>query len=167
MGFVYELPFARNSTGALAKVVQGWQVNGIASWLSGRPFTIGGTNNLLQQQGGLQTINLVGNAEPGFGEPGPDEQWYDPAAFAQPGNEWGNTGRNQFRGPGNWNVDASLFRTIAFARYRFEIRAEAQNVFNHAQWGNPETGFTSLNFMRIRTLARAPRTVQLGARFVF
>ena len=67
----------------------------------------------------------------------------------------------------NWNVDASLFRTIAFSRYRFEIRAEAQNVFNHAQWGNPVTGFTSLDFMRIRTLARAPRTVQLGARFVF
>ena len=48
-----------------------------------------------------------------------------------------------------------------------EIRAESQNVFNHAQWGNPNTSFTDPNFLRIRTLARAPRTVQLGARFVF
>lgn len=31
----------------------------------------------------------------------------------------------------------------------------------------PYTSFTNPNFMRIRTLARAPRTVQLGARFVF
>jgi hypothetical protein len=40
-------------------------------------------------------------------------------------------------------------------------------VFNHAQWGAPNTGFTNANFMTIRTLSRAPRTVQLGMRFVF
>ncbi len=167
MGFVYELPVARNGKSIAARLVQGWQLNGIASWLSGRPFSIGGDNGLLQQSGGLQTINLVGDAKPGFGEPGPDERWYDPAVFAQPGNAWGNTGRNQFRAPGNWNVDASLFRTISFGQYRVEIRAESQNVFNHAQWGAPNTGFTNANFMTIRTLSRAPRTVQLGARFVF
>jgi hypothetical protein len=48
-----------------------------------------------------------------------------------------------------------------------EIRAESQNVMNHAQFGNPVTGFTDPNFMKIRSLARAPRTVQLGVRFVF
>ena len=122
---------------------------------------------MLQQQGGSQTINLTGEAEPGFGEAGPDEQWYDPAIFSQPGNAWGNTGRNQFRGPGNWNLDFSLFRAIPFGHYRVEIRAESQNVLNHAQWGNPVTGFTDLNFMRIRTLARPPRTIQLGVRFQF
>ena len=167
MGFVYELPFARNSDNPVALVVKDWQINGIASWLSGTPFTIGGDNGLLQQSGGSQTINATGDPEPGFGEAGPNEQWYDPAAFSQPGNAWGNTGRNQFRGPGNWNLDFSLFRTIPFGHYRVEIRAESQNVFNHAQWGNPVTGFTDPNFMRIRTLARAPRTVQLGMRFTF
>lgn len=167
MGFVYELPFARNSQSPLALAVRDAQLNGIASWLSGRPFSIGGDNGLLQQVGGFQSINVVGSARPGFGEPGPDERWYDPAAFAQPGNAWGNSGRNQFRGPSNWNVDLSLFRTIPFGRYRMEIRAESQNVFKHAQWGNPITGFTDPNFIRIRALARAPRTVQLGARFVF
>lgn len=169
MGFAYELPFARTGTSVIARVIQGWQLNGIASWLSGRPFTIGGDNGLLQQQAGQQTINVVGNAKPGFGDPGPNEQWYDPAVFAQPGAAWGNSGRNQFRGPGNWNVDGSLFRTIEFSRYRVELRAESQNVLNHAQWGNPETGFTNPNFMKIRTYApwRAPRTVQLGLRFAF
>ena len=167
LGFVYELPFARNSSHPLALVVKDWQINGIASWLSGRPFTVGGDNGLLQQQAGSQTINVTGDPKPGFGEPGPDERWYDPALFSQPGNAWGQTGRNAFRGPSNWNLDASLFRTIPIGRYRVELRAESQNVFNHAQWGNPETGFTNPNFMRIRSLARAPRTVQLGARFTF
>ena len=52
-------------------------------------------------------------------------------------------------------------------RYRVEFRAESQNVFNHTQWDKPNTGFTNANFMTIRTLARSPRTVQVGARFVF
>ena len=167
MGFVYELPFARESSKPLAQIVKNWQVNGIASFLSGTPFTIGGDNGLLQQVGGSQTINLIGEAKPGFGEAGPNEHWYDPAIFAQPGNAWGNTGRNAFRGPSNWNVDASLFRTIPFGDRKVELRVESQNVFNHAQWANPVTGFTDANFMRIRGLARPPRTVQVGARFAF
>jgi len=40
---------------------------------------------------------------------------------------------------------------------------------NHPQWGTPITGFTDPNFMKIRDYAiwRAPRTVQIGARFTF
>ena len=174
MGFVYELPFAKNSSNPLALVIKDWQVSGMASWLSGRPFTIGGDNGLLQQQGGQQTINLNGTAEAGFGEAGPDERWYDPSLFSQPGNAWGNTGRNQFRGPLTWNLDASLFRTINFGHYHLELRVESQNVLNHPQWANPVTDITSANFMRIRSYAaggqgswREPRRVQLGVRFVF
>ncbi len=56
---------------------------------------------------------------------------------------------------------------IPFGHYRAEIRVESQNVFNHAQCGNPVTGFTDANFMRIRSLTRAPRTIQVGLRFTF
>jgi hypothetical protein len=167
MGFVYELPFARDASGPVAQIVKNWQLNGIASWLSGTPFTIAGDNGLLQQVGGQQTINVQGEPKGGFGEAGPNEQWYDPALFSQPGNAWGNSGRNAFRGPGNWNLDASLFRVIPIGQRRLELRIESQNALNHAQWGNPVTGFTDPNFMRIRTLARPPRTVQLGIRFAF
>ena len=169
MGFVYEIPFAKTSTSPWALIVKDWQVNGIGSWVSGKPFTIAGDNGPLNQQAGQQTINVTGDAKPGFGDAGPNEQWYDPSVFAQPGAAWGNSGRNQFRGPGNWNLDASLFRTIEVNHYRFEIRIESQNVLNHPQWGNPITGFTNPNFMKIRDYAvwRAPRTVQIGARFAF
>jgi hypothetical protein len=118
---------------------------------------------------------VQGEPKGGSGEAGPDEPWYDPALFSQPGNAWGNSGRNAFRGPSNWNLDASLFRTIPFGRYKVELRVESQNVLNHAQWGNPgggdvnaaERNFANPNFMRIRSLARPPRTVQIGARFAF
>ena len=92
MGFVYEIPFMKTSTSPIAYVVKDWQVNGIASWLSGRPFTIGGTNNGLQQQGGLQTIDLIGDAQPGFGTPGRTASGTIRPSFAQPvGAAWGNT----------------------------------------------------------------------------
>ena len=167
MGFVYEIPVARDSSSPVAQIVKNWQINGIASWLSGTPFSVGGDNGLLQQVGGFQSINVQGEPKGGFGEAGPNEQWYDPSLFSQPGNAWGNTGRNAFRGPSNWNLDASLFRVVPIGQRRLELRVESQNVFNHAQFGNPVTGFTDPNFMRIRTLARPPRTVQLGVRFAF
>ena len=124
-------------------------------------------NGLLQLVGGQQTANVTGELEAGFGTAGPNEAWYDPTQFSQPGNAWGNSGRNAFRGPSNWNLDFSLFRSIPFGRYRVELRAESTNVLNHTQWGNPVTGITDPNFMRIRTLARNPRRVQLGVRFAF
>jgi hypothetical protein len=171
MAFVYQLPFGRDSSHPLALVVKNWQISGVGSYMSGRPFTIGGDNGLLQQQGGTQTINVTGEAKAGFGTAGPNEQWYDPSIFSQPGNAWGNTGRNAFRGPSNYNVDASLFRTIPIAHRTLELRVESQNVLNHPQWGNPVTGFTDANFLRIRGLdtngGRPPRTVQLGIRFAF
>ncbi|MBA2355606.1 MAG: TonB-dependent receptor [Acidobacteria bacterium] len=167
LGFVYELPFLREATGILPQLVKNWQINGIGSWLSGTPFSVGGDNGLLQQAGGFQSANVTGELKGGFGEAGPDEPWYDPSQFSQPGNAWGNSGRNAFRGPSNWNLDFSLFRAFPIGSRRLELRAESQNVFNHAQWANPVTGLTDLNFMRIRTLARPPRTVQLGLRFQF
>ncbi len=167
LGFVYELPFARESSGVLAQIVKNWQINGIGSWLSGTPFTVGGDNGLLQQVGGTQTANVQGEPKGGFGKAGPDEQWYDPSVFSQPGNAWGNQGIRSLRGPGNWNLDFSIFRAFPIGSRRIEVRAESSNVFNHAQFGNPVTGITDPNFMRIRSLARSPRTVQLGLRFQF
>ena len=167
LGFVYELPWMRESSNLLAQVVKNWQINGIGSYLSGTPFTVAGDNGLLQQVGGQQTANVTGEISGGFGTAGPNEPWYDPSAFSQPGNAWGNSGRNAFRGPSNWNLDFSLFRAIPFGARRIELRAEATNVLNHTQWGNPVTGLTDPNFMRIRSLARNPRRVQLGVRFAF
>jgi hypothetical protein len=42
-------------------------------------------------------------------------------------------------------------------------------VLNHPQWGTPNTSVTNPNFMTIRDFVpnRAPRTVQVGARFAF
>ncbi len=162
----------RKKEGIAAQLIKNWQINGIGSWISGTPFQVNGDNGLLQQQGGQQTANVTGDPQGGFSDPGPGGPWIDPSLFTQPGNAWGNSGRNAFRGPSNWNVDFSVFRgfPIGGGNRRLEFRAEATNVFNHTQWDRPadaQRNITDANFLRLRTLFRDPRTVQLGLRFQF
>jgi hypothetical protein len=168
MGFLYELPVANNSQSPVAVVVKNWQVNGVFGIASGTPFTIAGDNTALGQRQGQQTIDLVGPLRKGTA--GPDEPLYDPAAFAQPGNKWGNTGRNQFRNSGAYNLDLGLFRIFPIGRYRVEFRAQASNVLNHTRFiGNPITDITNANFLRVRGAASIgdPRRINLGLRFQF
>ncbi len=167
MAAVYELPFFRESTNPIGWVLKDWQVNGIFAAFSGTPFSIGGNNpTLLAPGAGFVSINQNGDAKR-LGTPGPDEQFLDPSVFSQPtGLQWGNSGRNAFRGPSQWNLDFSAFRNIPIGRYRVELRAQASNVLNHSRWGNPNTDFNSPNFLKIFSVD-APRTVQLGLRFQF
>jgi hypothetical protein len=152
MGWVYELPFAKHSNNALAQIVKNWQLNGVGAWYSGTAFQIGGTNTALNCPGcGTILINVQGDPKP-TGTPGSaDEPWYDKSLFSQPtglGAEgFGNSRRNQFRTPSVWNVDLGLFRSFPMGRFRPEIRLEAQNVFNHTNWGRPNTTFTSPQFL--------------------
>jgi len=64
------------------------------------------------------------------------------AAFSVPPEGTnGNSGRNAFTGPGFWNLDLSLSRTLALPRLRestrLEVRADAFNVLNHANLQPP------------------------------
>ena len=186
MGFVYELPFAKDSTSPLAQIVKDWQVNGIAAWYSGTPFSITGTNNALNCQGcGTGTFTLI-NAPSDVsptGTPGSStDPWYDKAQFSQPTGldkaGFGTSARNQFRTPSVWNVDLGLFRSFPMGRIRPEIRIEAQNLFNHTNWGRPNTTFTSPQFLTFQPGAAhqfntiwgtgtAERAVRIGLRLEF
>jgi hypothetical protein len=120
----------------------------------------------LNQRGGQQTIQQIAPIRR-VGPAGPNAVYYDPASFAQPGNQWGNTGRNFLRGPSNYNLDMGLFRGFPIGHYRVEFRVQASNVLNHVRWGNPVTSFTDPNFMKIRSINGDPRRIQLGLRFEF
>ncbi len=97
--------------------------------------------------------------------------YFDPAAWAQPqGVRFGNTGRNQFYGPGGVNLDLSLFRAFPLGgTRRLEFRIEGFNVTNTPKFGNPVGGVTSGNFMRILGTLNgySERQFRLGLRFAF
>jgi len=183
MGFVYELPFAKHSNNPLAQIVKNWQINGVAAAYSGTPFSITGTNTALNCPGcGSVFINVQGDPKP-TGTPGSTtDRWYDISLFSQPtglGHDgFGTSRRNQFRTPGVWNVDMGLFRSFPVGRFKPEIRLEAQNVFNHTNWGRPNTTFTSPQFMTFQSGAAhqfnsiwgtgtTERVVRLGLRLEF
>jgi hypothetical protein len=183
MGFVYELPFAKNSKSPLAQIVKNWQLNGVGAAYSGTPFSINGSNTALNCPGcGDIMINVQGDPKP-TGKPGSTTvTWYDKSLFSQPsglGKEgFGTARRNQFRTPGVWNVDLGLFRSFPVGRYRPEIRIEAQNVFNHTNWGRPNRTFTSPQFLtftagaahefnNIWGTATTERVVRVGLRLEF
>jgi hypothetical protein len=48
-----------------------------------------------------------------------------------------------------------------------QLRCEAYNVLNHAAFAAPSTVATNTAFATITSQANRPRTLQLGARFVF
>src|SRR5207245_10853024 len=112
LAYTYQVPFGRDHRATLMnQLVRGWQVNGTYAAYSGSPFTVTGSNTALDPRGNLQSADLVGELKRvGIG---PDEPYYDPSAWANvTERRYGNTGRNQYRGPGFWNYNMSLFRTF-------------------------------------------------------
>jgi len=170
--FTYELPFGRGhsrlNTGAAAYALGGWKVSGIISVVSGTPFTVYANGSSLNTPGTAQTANLTGPYKVTHGI-GSNTHWLDPTAFSQPAGcpapasaatcnaqnvQLGNTGRNQFRGPGYIQDNVSLFKSFPLYREAaLETRIEAFQLSNTPQFNNPNSGsgsiFTASNFGQV------------------
>ena len=66
--------------------------------------------------------------------------------YAVPTNgTFGNSGRNTLNGPGLTNVNFSLGKSFAiWEQVHLQVRADANNVFNHPSFGLPGAGLTVL-----------------------
>lgn len=179
--WVYELPFGRGkrfggSTSGLAeRVIGGWQVAGFFTYQAGRPFSV--YTGFNQFNSVVQSfVNCTGcdRSTGAINRQSGDLVWYftqdEIAKMTQPGmGELGNTGRNFFRGPGGWGIDASLLkRTRVTERTSLELRADVTNLTNTPVWDLPTTTRSSSLFGRIRTpISGGSRKIQLGAKFNF
>jgi outer membrane receptor protein involved in Fe transport len=84
-----------------------------------------------------------------------------------PGYTYGTLGRNAFRGPGATNVDIAIVKKFKIREHaNLELRGDAFNVFNHTQFGNPDTGISDLTFGQITTTA-SPRILQVALHLMF
>ena len=130
---IYEVPWARE------RIYGGWQVNGILYLRSGLPFTV------TQVQGvrSTGTGNRPDRICDGKLDNPTVEKWFDTACFVAPTDTtgtYGNSGRNILRGPGQFNIDASIIKNTRIGRINTEIRIEAFNLLNHPQFANPGVG---------------------------
>jgi Carboxypeptidase regulatory-like domain/TonB dependent receptor len=171
MAFVYQLPWRSGGDRSILRaLINDWQLNGIFGAFSGSPFTVTADGTTLNTPGNTQTADLVGPVTK-IGEIGANGFYFDPTAWAQPeGVRFGNTRINQFRGPGGWNLDFSVFRSVRLTgEHRIEGRIEVQNVTNKTNFGNPTGNLQSGDFMRIFTLynAYAERQLRLAVRYSF
>ncbi len=172
MAFLYQLPWqAKGGGGNPAKLlIQDWQVNGVFQAFNGAPFSVTASATELNTPGNVQTADLVGSVNK-VGEIGAAGYYFDPSAWAQPtGLRFGDTRINQFRGPGGWNVDLSVFRTFPLrGSHKLEARIEATNITDTPKFGNPTSTLTSGDFMRIFSLNNAftERRVRVGVRYSF
>jgi hypothetical protein len=168
---LWELPFGRGRaflTNGVANVLAGgWAVSGITTLSSGLPFTL----NLNFDNANIGNTNWPNRIRKGTLDNPTVDQWFDTGAFVFPPQYiQGNAGRNILTGPGTVSTDLSLqrnFRMPINEGSRLEFRAEAFNVFNTPQLGNPGSTLGTPQFGVISGTARPNRQLQLGLRLLF
>ena len=139
-------------------VLDGWQLSGIMTLMSGAPLGVGlGTqsgnaNNVSGSPTDAARPNLVGVAVL------PKDQRtfalnVNPAAFALPAvGTLGNASKDVFRGPGRNNFDISIFKNFKLnERFKAQFGAEAYNIFNHTQFTSLDT---TIRFNNTASIAR-------------
>jgi hypothetical protein len=98
------------------------------------------------------------------------KEWFNTAAYASPIlYTFGNAGRNSIRGQSYWDLDTSLFRQFPVGEGRqFEFRAEAFNLFNNVDLGQPQNDLNAgAAFGTINSTANTARQLQLAGKFIF
>lgn len=162
----YELPFGKNSSGAVKALAANWQVNLIAYWQSGLPFTV---------------YNASARSNTGAGTDRPDQtcsgvaanptinQWFDTSCFVpQAVNTLGNAGRNNLYGPPQRRADASLFKDLVMGSRRLQLRLEVFNITNIPSFNVPDGALGSATFGRITSTGNnIPRQFQFAAKYLF
>ena len=79
------------------------------------------------------------------------------------------TARNSFRGPGQWNLDMGVYKSIAFTeKTSLQLRFEGYNLPNHANL-HLNLGSTSdvSTYNSVLAYYDGRRQVQLAAKFIF
>ncbi|HTS11211.1 MAG TPA: TonB-dependent receptor [Candidatus Limnocylindrales bacterium] len=186
--YEFKLPFDRLfhlTSGIGEKLTSGWSISGITTFATGLPVNLR-QNDDLSLTGTQNTEapidvpevsagKVLNNTNPRSGLPYFNS--FDPAnggIFSpEPLGQIGNSPRRFFHGPGLNNWDLALTWNIKFTESKtLELRGEAFNAFNHAQFYNPDgtidDGYPDDGgTFGLITGARAPRIMQLGLKFHF
>jgi hypothetical protein len=159
--------------------LRGWSIAGTTRFSTGFPVTLfddsdrsllgtlgNGVNNQLLDTPEVLPGPLQIDTNPRNGKPEFNTGILVPEALGQ----LGDAGRRVFHGPGIANFDVQLTKKIAFRESKsLDIRVEAFNLFNHAQFYGPSSvdgEVNDPNFGHVVSAA-APRLMQLAAKFYF
>ena len=178
LNYIYELPFFKNQHDFAGKFLGGWQASGIVTYNTGLPFTI--TTSSYDAAGlGNNPAAIAGNrpnilCDPNTNAPHTLQEWFTKACFqANPvagtivPNIPGTAGRGVVLGPPTSRIDFTMTKNIRFGETRrLQLRGEAFNILNHTNFRTIGTNVTLGTYGTV-TAVRDPRTIQLGAKFIF
>jgi hypothetical protein len=174
--YEWALPFWNDSHTWYHSALGGWQLNGIATLMSGTPFTVFDSNDVSAQGSApeitgfsAQRPNLVGNSNSG---PRQVNAWLNPSAFQRldptaNAGQFGTEGRNVNVGPAFADWDFAALKNFRVTESkRFQFRAELFNVLNRANFRLPDSDISSPTFNQILA-AESPRQVQFALKFMY
>lgn len=176
--YKYQLPIA-HLLRRRGQWTEGWELSGVTRFASGLPVTLFNNNDtsLLGSipnginNNGVDTPNFAGG-NPGVNtDPRGGRLAFDVSRFSLPAlGQIGTASRRFFHGPGMNNFDWAILKDFHLTESKtVELRAEAFNVFNHAQFFGASAvngNISSAVFGHIVNAAE-PRSVQLAAKFRF
>jgi outer membrane receptor protein involved in Fe transport len=187
LSWVYRLPIGKDQhwstkNKAADYVVGNWQFNGIATFTSGQPYTvgvggqddiagIGGTlyNSFGSGSGGYERADLVGSG-PNLSNPKP-AHWFNTGAFAIPAlGTFGTVGRDTMRSDPYKDFDLSLFRQFPITETKqLEFRFEMFNAFNEVVYAPPNAALADgpKLFGVVSSTANVARQMQFGLKLYF
>jgi hypothetical protein len=178
LSYQWNLPFWNHPTTWYQHAFGNWQLNGIATWMSGGPFTVFDSNDPSLQVTAPEITgfsanrpNLVGNPNKGPRSP---QEWFNTSAFTQLQPDplgrfqvFGDEGRNVVAGPGYADWDVSAFKNIPLTESKqLQFRGELFNVLNHTNFRLPVADVSSPNFGQIQQDV-SPRVIQVALKFLF
>lgn len=175
--YTWAVPFDRLFT--RNRLTEGWNISGTTRFSTGFPVTLAddsdnsllgtlgnGVNNQLLDTPNVSAGPLNPNTNPRNNPLAFNTGIFSPEALGQ----LGTAARRSFHGPGIDNFDARIGKTLRLGETRsLDIRLEAFNLFNHAQFYGPSAvdgEVNDPNFGRIVSAA-APRLVQLAIKLHF
>ncbi|MGA9465083.1 MAG: TonB-dependent receptor [Terracidiphilus sp.] len=174
--YVYAFPWFANSSSLLAhELLGGWQISGVTVAEEGVPLYVTYTGSDVVGLGCCFTNrpNQVSKVT----YPKKVGAWFSASSYADPIAPWaggpnqgfGSAGRDSAVGPGIFNWNLSLFKSIPITAHegpRIELRFESFNTFNHVDFQGIDTGSHDSNFGAV-TNDYGPRTMELGGKFIF
>jgi hypothetical protein len=176
----YSLPvgtgqFLLGNTGPwLNRLVGGWQLTGVWKVTSGTPYSVSFNSSVNGLPSGR--ADLVPGVRLYPADRHARTEWFNPAAFsdafAQPSDpqyRFGDSQRNMLYGPNFSEWDAGVLKDIKIAdRVNFQFRAEAFDVLNRANLGNPAANISNTsNVGLVNSTSADNRELQFGGRISF
>lgn len=181
--FVFGYEFPR--THVLPVALNGWRITGSTVAQTGFPVNLQDSNELSLVCSTTfafyacpdrpDVVSAVKYRDPRASS---THQWFDPASFTDNAvGTLGNAPRGLLRGPDYWGTNFSIQKDTRITEGKtFQMRMEIYNLFNHANFANPDGDVASTTFGQIRSLRpfvnngpspEGSRLIQLAAKFIF